>query len=211
MSQLAVPHQPQQPRELTEVKNRANAFFKPRKKSLTSGFSLNSAAHPNSHIIMTNNAMFLLGNFFRSRLCTFFQNIYKNKIPIFYKRINKFYWVYYLDLSSASNPNLMNTTSAAAPTAFNNMSSSSYSKKLMTTSIGGLSAVSELESMDPNPFPLVPFQVCSIHYLYYIQNFVKSVSRNFFVKISLFSVSTNWESVIVIFDSSTTNLSWMRF
>ena len=63
MSQLAVPHQPQQPRELTEVKNRANAFFKPRKKSLTSGFSLNSAAHPNSHIIMTNNAMFLLGNF----------------------------------------------------------------------------------------------------------------------------------------------------
>ena len=74
MSQLAVPHQPQQPRELTEVKNRANAFFKPRKKSLTSGFSLNSAAHPNSHIIMTNNAMFLLGNF-------------QNKIPIFYKRL----------------------------------------------------------------------------------------------------------------------------
>ena len=68
MSQLAVPHQPQQPRELTEVKNRANAFFKPRKKSLTSGFSLNSAAHPNSHIIMTNNAMFLLGNFFKSSL-----------------------------------------------------------------------------------------------------------------------------------------------
>ena len=71
MSQLAVPHQPQQPRELTEVKNRANAFFKPRKKSLTSGFSLNSAAHPNSHIIMTNNAMFLLGNFFKSSLRTF--------------------------------------------------------------------------------------------------------------------------------------------
>ena len=105
----------------------------------------------------------------------------------------------------------MNTTSAAAPAAFNNMSSSSYSKKLMTTSIGGLSAVSELESMDPNPFPLVPFQVCSIHYFYYLQNFMRSFSRNFFVKILFFSVSTNWESVIVIFDSSTTNLSWMRF
>ena len=126
MSQLAVPHQPQQPRELTEVKNRANAFFKPRKKSLTSGFALNSS-QINSHIIMTNNAMFLL------------------------------------DLaSSASNPNLVNATAAtaASSTSLSAMaaSSSSYSKKLMTTSIGGLSAVSELESMDPNPFPLVPFQ-----------------------------------------------------
>ena len=77
MSQLAVPHQPQQPRELTEVKNRANAFFKPRKKSLTSGFSLNSAAHPNSHIIMTNNAMFLLGNFFEIK-STYFLKIIRN-------------------------------------------------------------------------------------------------------------------------------------
>ena len=105
----------------------------------------------------------------------------------------------------------MNTTSAAAPTAFNNMSSSSYSKKLMTTSIGGLSAVSELESMDPNPFPLVPFQVC-IHYTLFIGIINRiSFSRKNFCKNIFFSVSTNWESVIVIFDSSTTNLSWMRF
>ena len=123
MSQLAVPHQPQQPRELTEVKNRANAFFKPRKKSLTSGFALNSS-QINSHIIMTNNAMFLLD----------------------------------LASASASNPNLVNAATAASSTSLSAMASSSYSKKLMTTSIGGLSAVSELESMDPNPFPLVPFQ-----------------------------------------------------
>ena len=64
---------------------------------------------------------------------------------------------YFIDLASASNPNLVNTTASSSSAPAMNMTSS-YSKKLMTTSIGGLSAVSELESMDPNPFPLVPFQ-----------------------------------------------------
>ena len=81
-----------------------------RKKSFTLASAAasvaTSATQINSHIIMTNNAMFLL------------------------------------DLASASNSNLVNI---------------SKNSKAMTASI--LSSVSELGCMDPNPFPLVPFQV----------------------------------------------------
>ena len=85
-------------------------FFLGRKKSFTLASAAasvaTSATQINSHIIMTNNAMFLL------------------------------------DLASASNSNLVNI---------------SKNSKAMTASI--LSSVSELGCMDPNPFPLVPFQV----------------------------------------------------
>jgi E3 ubiquitin-protein ligase MYCBP2 len=57
--------------------------------------------------------------------------------------------MFLLDLASASNSNLV------PPPATSSFSSR---KVMMTSSIGGLSAVSELESLDPNPFPLVPFQ-----------------------------------------------------
>ena len=85
-------------------------FFLGLKKSFTLASAAasvaTSATQINSHIIMTNNAMFLL------------------------------------DLASASNSNLVNI---------------SKNSKAMTASI--LSSVSELGCMDPNPFPLVPFQV----------------------------------------------------
>lgn len=109
---------PQQPQMDIDAKNRAN-LKQPqplRKKSFSLSASAAAAAvnaspgQMNSHIIMTNNAMFLL------------------------------------DLASASNSNLVNPV---------NRSSSSK----MTTSFGcSLSSVSELGGMDPNPFPLVPFQ-----------------------------------------------------
>ena len=94
-----------------------------RKKSFTLASAAasvaTSATQINSHIIMTNNAMFLL------------------------------------DLASASNSNLVNI---------------SKNSKAMTASI--LSSVSELGCMDPNPFPLVPFQVslCHSRYHFFIIN-----------------------------------------
>lgn len=106
----------QQPQHVDiDAKNRAN-LKQPqplRKKSFTLSASAAAAAtnaspgQMNSHIIMTNNAMFLL------------------------------------DLASASNSNLVNVNRSSK----------------MTTSFGcSLSSVSELGGMDPNPFPLVPFQ-----------------------------------------------------
>ena len=143
MARSRQPQQPQQPQMDIDAKNRANLkqpqqpqlpgkaflfhlklsylpiciFFRVfktgRKKSFTlasaAASAATSATQINSHIIMTNNAMFLL------------------------------------DLASASNSNLVNI---------------SRTSKAMTASI--LSSVSELGCMDPNPFPLVPFQV-SLH------------------------------------------------
>ena len=96
-----------------DAKNRTNILKQPRKKSLVAfppPTASNSPNHINSHIIMTNNAMFLL------------------------------------DLAS----------SCTTGTASNLMLQTSNSLKKMSAS--GLTSVSELSNMDPNPFPLVPFQ-----------------------------------------------------
>ena len=97
-----------------DAKNRTNILKQPRKKSLVSfPVASSSPNHINSHIIMTNNAMFLL------------------------------------DLASEASNNLL----------FGNQSSSLNRKStnsMMSSSM--LNSVSELSNMDPNPFPLVPFQ-----------------------------------------------------
>merc|ERR1712223_2194885 len=94
--------QPQQHQQQPQLPGRKKSFT----LASAAASAATSATQINSHIIMTNNAMFLL------------------------------------DLASASNSNLVNI---------------SRTSKAMTASI--LSSVSELGCMDPNPFPLVPFQV----------------------------------------------------
>jgi hypothetical protein len=75
----------------------------------------------NSHIIMNNNAMFLL------------------------------------DLASASNSNLVpNNVSSSSQQQQQQQRQNSQQHQAMFTS--NLSAVSELMPLDPNPFPIVPFQ-----------------------------------------------------
>ncbi len=85
--------------------------------------------HMNSHLIMHNNAMFLL------------------------------------DLASASNSNLVPPAQLArqrsAPASFPFAVGGSSGGRMASAAFSGhhpLSAVSELAGLDPNPFPLVPFQ-----------------------------------------------------
>ena len=94
-----------------DAKNRTNILKQPRKKSLVSfPVASGSPNHINSHIIMTNNAQFLL------------------------------------DLASE----------ASSPIFQSSLNKKSSGSSMMTSSI--LNSVSELSTMDPNPFPLVPFQ-----------------------------------------------------